>query len=400
MVRSPRASRKPVEIDREAVIRLWLHRQGLARPFEAPLTRERFVEHLERTGALQLDSVNVVDRAHYLTLWSRFGAFDRAEVDRWIYRDRVAFEHWGHEASVLPASRLPLALRGMRLFAPRGDWWASRTPSAAAFRRVLRRIRAEGPLETADFESREGEGGPWWGWKEDKQALEMLWHRGRLATSERRSFRRVYDLAERVYGEVSPAGRARFEDGWFLAGLSGNGVARERHLEGYFTAPRPNAALRRKIIARNVAKGRAVEAEVGGQPGWYVAPEHLDLLGGLPRPAGTTLICPFDSLLWQRSRAEDLLGFRYRVEIYVPPEKRAFGYYVMPILHDGILAGRLDPKMHRDEGVLEIKALSLEPGFRRRAAFDGGLAGALASLASFLGAREVRLPVRWRRLAV
>ncbi len=388
----------PYKVPLDHVLRLWFHRQGLTRPLGRKLTRAAFVQHLERAGGLQLDSVNVLDRAHYLTLWSRFGAYDKGRVDRWIHEARVAYEYWGHEACVLPLSRLPLSRRGMKLFSPRGSWWRKRTPSPAAFRKVLGRLRAEGPLQSADFKESKNIG-DWWGWKEDKQALEMMWHRGQVAVSRRVHFRRIYDLAERVYPEGPTATTAEYEDGWLLAGLSGNGVATAKHLDNYFTAPRLPAARRRQVIARNLKRGRVVQVEVDRMPGEHLAlPELLDGAARLRRPRGTVLICPFDSLLWQRRRAEELLGFTYRVELYVPPAKRRYGYYVMPILHDGELVGRLDPKLHRDEGRLEIKAIHLEPERKRGEALDAGLAGALDNLATFLGATKIDLPRGWRSL--
>ncbi len=131
---------------------------------------------------------------------------------------------------------------------------------------------------------------------------------------------------------------------------------------------------------------------------FYGLSEHLDELERAPEPLGTTLICPFDSLLWQRQRAEDLLGFHYRVELYVPPPKRTYGYYVLPILHNGQLVGRVDPKMHRSRGVFEIKRVHLEPGFQPDGAFSAGLRGVLSSLASFLGATDIHVPRDWYHL--
>ena len=394
---SPKTS--AYRIDLETIRRLWFHRQGLAAPRGRKLTRRSFVEHLERTGGLQLDSVNVVDRAHYLTLWSRFGPYDRKLVDRWTYRDRVAYEHWGHEACVLPASRLPLSLRGMRRFKPEGKWWTERKPSPASFRRVLKRLREEGPLESADFENAPAGSGAWWGWKEDKRALEVYWHGGKVAVSARRHFRRAYDLAERVYGEGPVATLSEWEDGWLFSGLSGNGVASEKHLVNYCTHPRLKAPERRKVIARNLRKGHIVEVEVEGLPGKCLArPKDLEGASTLEAPRGTNLICPFDSLLWRRERAEELLDFTYRIEIYVPQPKRIYGYYVLPILHDGLLVGRLDPKLHRDRSELEIKAIHLEKSFKRNSNFDHGLAASIQDLASFLGAKKITLPRGWKKL--
>lgn len=407
----------------EQVLHLWFARQGLNRPRgSVRLGKREFTALLESTGGLQLDSVNVVDRAHWLTLWSRFGAFDRRRVERWVYRDQAAFEYWGHEACILPAAHLPEALRRMKripeLWAGKA-WWKHFETSTASRRRVLRRLRAEGPLESSDFErgvhELEADGG--WGAampKEDKRTLQFLWHSGRIAVAARRHFRRVYDLSERIYPQANAATRRAEEDAWLLRGLSGNGVACEAHLVNYLTAAGLKAPTRRKVIERNLRAGRVLEVcvedlpvshekragKAPGQTRWLALPEHLELLDGLASPRGTTLLSPFDSLLWQRDRAEQLLAFRYRVEIYVPAAKRKHGYYVMPVLHDGQLVGRLDPKFHRDRGVLEVRKLSIESAFKKRAAgreFEASLKDALENLAEFLGAEQVQVPAAWRR---
>lgn len=391
----------------EQVTRLWLQRQGLSEPRGSVTpSKSALVDHLERTGALQLDSVNAVERAHYLTLWSRFGPYTKGHVDRWVYRERAAYEYWGHEASILPISHLPLGRRRMKRFPPphlrARSWWPTYATSTGSKRRVLRRLRAEGPLESADFERRStesGESSPW-GMpmpKEDTRSLKLLWHDGRVAVRRRRHFRCVYDLAERVYPEGPTASTREFEDSWLLVGLSGNGVANERHLANYVTGPSPVAAERKRIIDRNLKNGRIQAVRVQDMRGtFYALPEHLESIDQVPDPRGTTLICPFDSLLWQRKRAEELLAFAYSIEIYVPASKRRFGYYVMPILHDGRLVGRLDPKLHRDRGLLEVKALYLEDGFKPRPEFKRALGDALESLREFLEAEQVQLPRGWR----
>ena len=385
-------------LTRDEVVKLWLHRQGLAAPRGGKsLTKRAFVDHLERAGALQIDPVNAVDRAHYLTLWSRFGSYDRKKVDRWIYRDRAAYEYWGHEASILPISHLPIGRRRMKRFPgswARKGWWERYRTSPASRRRAMKRLREEGPLESTDFERRADDPGngalprgsmplP----KEDKRSLKLLWHHGQAAVSSRRHFRCLYDLAERVYPDGPTATTAEYEDSWLLTGLSGNGVASERHLVNYLTAPNLAAADRARVIARNLRKRRVVEVRVDGLRGTlYALPEQLEGIADLPGPEGTTLLCPFDSLLWQRGRALELFDFDYKLEIYVPEPKRRDGYYVLPILHDGRLVGRLDPKLHRDRGVLEIRNLKLEPGFRGGRVFRSRLSETLDDLAGFLGA--------------
>lgn len=387
-------------VEREQVIRLWLARQGLLAPRGRSLTRAQFLDHLARCGALQLDSVNALARAHLLTLWSRFGQFEPATLDRWVYKEKLAYEFWGHEASILPLASLPGSRRYMSDWNPSGKWWEDRRAGDALLRRVLKRIRAEGPLESAHFEAEGGQASaPWWGWKDSKMALEWLWRRGRLAVGERRHFRRVYDLAERVYPAGPTASRRAYEDSWALIGLAGNGIATARHLDHYMSAPRLMAPARAAVLARLLRAKRIVAVEVPGLAGpAYALPEHLD--GGLhlPAPRGTTLICPFDSLLWQRRRAEELLDFRYRVEIYTPAAKRSFGYYVLPILHEGRLVGRLDPRLDRQAGRLSIHAIALEPGVARTAGLERGLAASLRELASFVGAVQLELPEGWRGL--
>ncbi len=385
-------SLKPITVCPADITRLWLHLQGFSKPRgHVTLTRERFVHHLEQTGGLQLDSVNALERAHYLTLWSRFGAYNRAQVDAWVYDERLAYEYWGHEASILSMSHLPLGMRRMRRFPPaewkRAAWWERWNTSPASKRRVMRMLRDRGPLERADISADSLDRA-----KEDKQSLLVLWHSGRAAVSRRQHFRRVYDLAERVYPVVAPASSMALEDSWLLTGLRGNGVASEDHLVNYWTGPKPNAGLRRRILTRNHKARRIVPVRVKGFDRlFYALPEHLAWLDAAPEPQGTTLVCPFDSLLWQRKRAEDLLSFRYRIEIYVPPAKRVYGYYVCPILHNGQLVGRLDPKMHRATGILEIKRVFIEPGVTADASLHTGLRDALESLATFLNATNIRV---------
>lgn len=390
---------------RDQVVRLWLHLQGLSEPRGSRvLSPSTLTDHLERTGALQLDSVNVLDRAHYLTLWSRFGPFNRDALDAWVYDDRHAYEYWGHEASILPLSHLPIGMRRMRRFPPKTwtskSWWERFSTSTASKRRVLKRLREEGPLESSDFDRPDPalgkEDSLGWAMREDKRTLKLLWHDGRVAIHARRHFRCQYDIADRVYPEVDPASTAEYEDHWLFAGLRGQGIATERHLVNYMTAPALRAADRKRVIARNLKKKRIVEAKIKGVRGTaYALPEHLGLIDEAPEPTGTTLISPFDSLLWQRKRAEDLLDFSYAIEIYVPADKRKYGYYVLPILHEGRLVGRLDPKLHRDRCVLDIRSLHFEDGFEPTTGFVHGLGETIEDLADFVGAKDIEMPEGW-----
>ncbi|MBM4118121.1 hypothetical protein FJ251_10355, partial [bacterium] len=195
--------------------------------------------------------------------------------------------------------------------------------------------------------------------------------------------------------------RRAHAESWALIGLGANGVATARHLDHYLSAPRLMAPERAAVLAALLRAKRIVAVQVPGfKETAYVLPADLEAARAAPAPRGTTLICPFDSLLWQRRRAEELLDFRYRVEIYTPPAKRSFGYYVMPILHEGRLVGRLDPRLDRAQGRLSIHAIGLEAGVARDARLDAGLAGSLADLARFVGATQLELPAAWRGLPV
>ncbi|MCA9130606.1 MAG: YcaQ family DNA glycosylase [Planctomycetales bacterium] len=393
----------PCQLTQQQVVRLWLHQQGLldvSRPRK--LDANSLTEHLETTGGLQVDSVNVLDRAHYLTLFSRFGVYEREQVDGWVYRDRLAYEYWGHEACILPISHLPIGKRRMKDFPPdswrKSTYWQHFNTSIASRRRVLKRLREEGPLGSSAFEigAVERQNRKILGWgsampKEDKRTLEAFWHGGRIAITARQHFRKVYDLAENVYRDCPPASRQEYLDSWLLVGLRGNGVASEQHLVNYVTAPSPNAAERKQTIHRNLRSGRVVQVRVDGftEP-FYALPETLDLCTQLGAPCGTTLLCPFDSLLWQRIRAEQLLDYRYRIEIYIPAAKRNFGYYALPILHDGRLVGQIDPKLHRNQQQLEIKALQFEPWFRVTRRFRKELNECFERLAEFVNATNIQ----------
>ena len=395
---------KQVTFDPDEVVNLWFNQQGLTdTPRSKKLTKARFVDHLESTGGLQVDSVNVVDRAHYLTLWSRFGSYNRSLVDRWIYQDKLAYDYWGHEASILPISHLPIGKRRMQRFPPErwqnASYWERYDTSDVSKRRVMKLLRKHGALESSDFEKTEADrDNAILGWgsvmpKEDKRSLQLLWHAGKVAVCGRRHFRKVYDLANRWYPEVRAATKNEYFDSWLRIGLRGSGIASESHLVNYFTGPNLTAGERAAVIKRNLRAKKIVQVRVQGlDEQFYALPELLDKVSSAVPPEGTTLICPFDSLLWQRKRAEELLGFHYRIEIYVPEAKRKFGYYVLPILHDGRLVGRLDPKLHRDEQKLEIRSLVLEEGFRGGQRFKRALRDALEDLAHFVGARTLDMP--------
>jgi uncharacterized protein YcaQ len=402
-------------LSRRAVAALFLERQHLARPRERRLTAASLVAFLEDVGGLQLDSINVVERAHHLTLWSRFGPYDRRSLERIVYRRRLVFEYWAHAACLVPASHFRAWRRAMLDYSLKSRAWGAWLQRN---RRVLRAVEdaiaAGGPLGSADFEHRRppGSAAGWWDWKPATHALDYLWMSGRTLVHSRTHFRKRFDLAERVMPEAA-LGEALTRDefrGWHLRqSLRALGAASESDLRMYLTFPRAAAEDRRRELRAAIEAGDVVEVELEGERNaWLALAADLPALaaaGRRRRPAaGTTLLSPFDSFLWHRERTRRLFGYDYKLEVYTPGHQRSHGYYSLPILHDGLLIGRLDPKTHREARRLEVKAVHFEPWFAKgdrppavswgaidRDAALAGVAEALRSLAAFVGAEEVTI---------
>jgi uncharacterized protein len=411
MVVSGGMSRRAISL--RAVRRLFLQRQHLAQPRAAALTAGRLVRFVEDVGGLQMDSINVLDRAHYLTLWSRFGPYDRAWLDRVAYRRRLLFEYWAHAACLVPTTMLPWWRRAMLDYRARHTGWSNwlrRNPRTLA--QVKAAIAANGPMSGADFEGRRPPGAAgWWSWRPVQHGLHYLWMTGALTVHSRRHFHKRYDLLERALPSVAatPAVSAEAFARWHVErSLHAMGAANERDLAGYLTFPRSMHVARRAALRAMLAQGEVAEIEVAGAPGrWLALTRDLPALARAGRaaawPRATTFLSPFDSLLWYRGRVTRLFGFDYRIEVYTPGARRVHGYYTLPILHAGHLIGRVDAKAHRTEGRLEIRHVHFEPWFAaqhepptQEAPLDqdaalAGVAEAIGSLAVFVDAQDVVL---------
>ena len=393
---------------------LFLERQHLARPGALALTPRRLVQFVEDVGGVQLDSINVLDRAHYLTLWSRFGSYDRARLDRLAYRRRLLFEYWAHAACLVPASALPWWRRAMLDYRTRHTGWSGwLRRNGRVVEAAQAAIRANGPMANADFEARRPPGGRggWWDWKPVQHALHYLWMTGALAVHSRRHFQKRFDLFERALPAAAAVEAVTAEEfrRWHLErSLHAMGAATDADLARYLTFPRFPVGARRKVLRAMHERGAVVELEVEGVHGrWWALARDLPALAQAGRrrrlSRGTTVLSPFDSLLWHRDRVARLFGFDYRIEVYTPASRRVHGYYTLPILHDGHLVGRVDAKAHRPERVLEVRHVAFEPwcaaggappvGGRPldRDALLVGLGEALRSLATFTGSDRVAL---------
>jgi hypothetical protein len=320
----------------------------------------------ERLALHQIDSVNVLVRAHYMPLFSRLGAYLRDELDlaAWGGKQRRLFEYWAHEASLLPVEYQPL-LRWRMARAERGEGVWRGIRAFASERRelvdaVLARIEAEGALGSSDFSEGKSRSG-WWEWGDTKRALEWLFWTGRITTATRRgSFERVYDLTERVLPrsalEMPTPGEADAHRALLAKSGEALGVATQSDLRDYFRLKPQDAKPR---VEELVEEGTLLPVSVKG----WSQPAYLHSGARCPRRAsGQALLAPFDPLVWERSRTERLFGLRYRIEIYTPAEKRVHGYYVLPFLLGERIVALVDLKADRQARVLRVQSAHEEPG--------------------------------------
>ncbi len=356
----------PAPISIETVRAVQLAAQGLLQPPEQPARKADVLAAIRRMGALQIDTIHVIARSPYMVLFSRLGAYNPAWLDE-LLAEGALFEYWAHAACFLPVEDYRL-FRRMMIDGHRswGDEQAWIRENAGLVEEILGRIRSEGAVRSADFERSDRRTTGWWDWKVEKRALEHLFTAGVLMIARREKFQRVYDLAERVlpgWDETQTASREEMLRELALQTVRCLGVAKSAWVPDYFRIPKTETAA---AVAGLVAAGRLlpVDVEGWGVPG-YVHPDNLPLLetarAGQLRATYTTLLSPFDPLVWDRARARELFGFDYTIECYLPAEKRRYGYYTLPILRRGALIGRLDAKAHRKEGIFEVKALYLEP---------------------------------------
>jgi uncharacterized protein YcaQ len=351
-----------------AARRIALAAQGFADPRPAGAVDRRHLRRVvSRTHLLQMDSVYVFERAHYLPLFSRLGPYDKALLPKAAYEHRDLFEYWGHEASLLPMSLHPLLRWRMQRAAELGEGWGRvrrvMEEHPGFVEHVLQRVRDEGPVGAGQLHEGERPGGPWWDWSITKVALEHLFWAGRVTTSSRRSFERLYDVPERVIPAAvlalpTPDREDAQRDLVRLAARA-HGVATERDLRDYFRLRVDEAAV---AVRSLVESGELLPVQVEGWRG----PSYLWHEARVPRwVRASALLSPFDPLVWERARTSRLFGFDYRIEIYVPAPKRVHGYYVLPFLHEEALRARVDLKADRKAGVLRVLASWIEPGSER-----------------------------------
>lgn len=386
---------------------LFLHHHALTEPRSGPAKGADLSALIDRIGFVQVDSITTVERAHHMILWARRHSYRPSALKLLLERDRALFEHWTHDASILPMSLFPhwkhrFTRDTTRLHANWQRWF--RDGYEAQFDTILNQIAAHGPVSSSDVGPGEERGkGGWWDWHPSKAALEWLWRTGQIAVTRRDAFRKVYDLTENVipphlYRAETSAEHHR--DWACTSALANLGFADETEIARYWHAV--DKAAVQDWARHDLATGRLIRIiveQADGSPRAALArPDLPDLLHALPdAPTGLRILSPFDPALRDRARIERLFGFHYRIEVFVPEPKRRYGYYVFPVLEGTRLIGRVDTKADRGSSTLRIRAFWPEPCIRMTKAREAKLARELGRLAVFANCTTCDYAANWQR---
>jgi uncharacterized protein YcaQ len=377
-----------------AARRIALAAQGFARPRPDAVGTRQLNLALERIGLLQLDSVNVLERSHYLPMFARLGAYDKALLDRLTFAKKAPYrEYWAHEAALIPLEDWPLF--GFRRQDYRDYYSVANDPWLAAHADTLAWLRAElaekGPLPASKIErdAAAPRRGSWWDWDEVKRGLERMFRFGDVVSAGRTGFERTYALPEQVMPtEVYRREVPREEAVRTLMerAARAHGIGTLSDFADYYRLKTGDA---KPALASLVDEGVVHEVNV---PGWKKA-AYLHRDARIPRRIETTaLLSPFDPVVWERDRALRMFGFHYRIEIYTPAPKRVYGYYTLPVLVDDALVGRIDLKNDRKRGVLRVQSAWREEGVADAVAER--IVPALRELAAWQGLGELEVVER------
>jgi uncharacterized protein len=386
-----------IQVSNQAARRIFLERQGLSASPARALSKDALLQLIHDIGFVQVDSISTVERAHNQILFSRNQTFNREHLRKLLEEDRALFEHWTHDASILPTVFFPYwkhrFVRREQTIRERWSKWQGEGFDKA-FEETYRRIAEGGELLAREMKAADHKSGGWWEWHPSKTALEFYWHTGKLAISRRENFQKVYDLTERVLPSdiiSSEVSHAEFVDWACRNALQRLGFATHGEIAAFWDLISPAEASQWVSDHRSELDIVEIEPADGGKPRpSYVfqgfSPNEADWPDP---PARIRVLSPFDPLLRDRNRAERLFGFRYRIEIFVPEPKREYGYYVFPLLEGDRLIGRIDMKTDRKAGTLTVKKLWLEPRVRASSGRMDKLDAELLRVARFSGAASV-----------
>jgi uncharacterized protein YcaQ len=382
------------EISPREARRIFLHSQGLLRPTHFGRGKAATLRAIDRIGYVQIDTISVVERAHHHVLRSRVPNYTGEMLDSLQAKDRDIFEYWSHAAAYLP-------MQNYRYYLPimKGSL-KKRKPDAKLAREIIRRLDAEGPLQSRDFEFPGGrKSNGWWDWKPAKLALESMFLGGQLMVTRREGFQKVYDLPQNVLPPDVDTTEPTIEE-WatFLAESN----IRALGIGTSFDVGYARLSIRRlcevqiqpqivKSLNALVEKGRLVEVMVNGTK-HYADPTQLEQLPLRLGRRQVTVLSPFDNVIINRERLQRLFDFDYQIECYVPEPKRRFGYFCLPLLYGDELIGRIDSKAVRAKGLLQIRSIHMEPGTRINDALLDAMVDGVARFAEDNRCEEIQLP--------
>jgi hypothetical protein len=377
---------------------LHLAAQGLLVPPRRKAMKDDVLVAIRRMAQLQIDTIHVVARSPYLVLFSRLGAYDPQWLDAHLAEGKL-FEYWSHEACFVPIEDYGLLRH--RMLDPAGMGWKYAADWHARHRadidNLLDHIRLNGPVRAADFAREGGKGNGWWDWKPEKRHLEVLFATGQLMVAARQNFHRIYDLTERVLPgwddarDLQPVEAASRE--LLRRTCRALGIARADWVADYYRLPRRPYADALHALAD---EGELEQVRVEGwKQDTFVhrefAPMIDDASNGQLASTVTTVLSPFDPVVWDRKRVAALFDFDYAIECYTPAAKRKYGYFVLPLLSRGKLVGRVDAKAHRASGIFELKSFHLEPNVRLSGRLIADLRRALQRCADWHGTPELQI---------
>ncbi len=384
--------------------RVFLAKQGLSAPPKTALSKSGLLQLIHNIGFVQVDSIQTVERAHHQILFSRNQTYKREHLTALLEKDGALFEHWTHDASILPSTFFKYWKHKFRrqeeVLINRWRKWQGEG-FEHAFDETYERVVANGAILARDIKADGHVSGGWWNWHPNKTALEYYWHTGKFAIAGRSNFQKIYDLVERVIPaefhqpEVSSE---EFVDWACRSALTRLGFATHGEIAAFWALITPDEAKNWVASHRDELTEVLIEPALGGKPrpSWAFRDLQTTLTDYPEAPARIRVLSPFDPMIRDRNRTERLFGFFYRIEIFVPEPKREYGYYVFPLLEGDRLIGRIDMKADRKRGTLDVRKLWLEPGVRPSAGRIDKLIAELDRLARFAGVEQVVLMDGWQ----
>jgi uncharacterized protein YcaQ len=380
-----------LSLSKQDARRIAIRAQGLAagrtaENSDSPVTFEDINRSIRAMGLLQIDSVNVCVRSHYMPLFSRLGSYEMSLLDRLAYEEKSVFETWAHAACFVPVEDHRLFRQRMAAHQPRNRVAGLAEEKPGYLEDMLKQVRERGPLTASDLDGAGKRSGPWWGYTTGKIAMEWYFAVGEVSVAERRNFARYYDLTERVIDEkhlncATPSVEESHREMMQLA-VRAHGVGTAGELANYYGIKNADAKVSLDELAQEGVIQR-VSVENWGDDAFT----PIDIASTKPTNA-RALLTPFDPLVWNRDRIERIFDFLYRIEIYVPEKKRQYGYYVYPFVLGEDLVARVDLKAERDKGTLRVKGAFVEAEFDQDYV-AANLADELRLMADWLGLKRV-----------